>query len=198
MNLEEIKASVSTNMISPNQGSNFQTHVLKHKPHGIIQFRASDGLILLCTAISFAAVLCSYYNINKYIKEEYFDFSYDSILWFIVNIFLCIASIYFIYLASTPIEFNKKTNSFHKGYRKSPFHTSVEHCSLDKIVAIQLLGEVVTDDDSNFHSFELNLVLNSSNRINVIDHNNLKTIINDARYLSNFLNVSIWTIIDKS
>jgi Fe2+ transport system protein B len=50
----------------------------------------------------------------------------------------------------------------------------------------------VTDKDSSFKSFELNLVLDDSNRLNVIDHVNLKGVTADAETLSAFLNVPIW------
>ncbi|MFT4803048.1 MAG: Fe2+ transport system protein B [Psychroserpens sp.] len=50
----------------------------------------------------------------------------------------------------------------------------------------------MTDKDSSFKSFELNLVLDDSNRLNVIDHVNLKGVTADAETLSAFLNVPIW------
>ena len=63
---------------------------------------------------------------------------------------------------------------------------------LAKIVALQIIGEHIRDEDGSFNSFELNLVLTDNSRRNVIDHINLKAIIKDAKDLSNFLNVPIW------
>ncbi|WP_426430459.1 hypothetical protein ACPX19_13060 [Winogradskyella sp. HB-48] len=64
---------------------------------------------------------------------------------------------------------------------------------LNEIVAIQILGEITSGTIVPFNSFEINLTLKNSERVHVTDHNNLKSIINDATELSEFLDAAIWT-----
>ena len=63
---------------------------------------------------------------------------------------------------------------------------------MSRIVAIQIIGEVITSKDGRYKSFELNIVLDDSKRLNVIDHGNIKGVTADAQTLSTFLNVPIW------
>lgn len=60
-------------------------------------------------------------------------------------------------------------------------------------MALQIIGEVVHGKDSKYNSFELNLVLDDVNRVNVVDHGNLKGVIADTETLGDFLNLPIWT-----
>ena len=57
---------------------------------------------------------------------------------------------------------------------------------------MQILKKSVKGRMDTYIGFELNLVLNSSERINVTDHGNLQKTRKDARKLAEFLNVSMW------
>lgn len=64
---------------------------------------------------------------------------------------------------------------------------------LNEIVAIQILGKITSGTIVPFNSFEIKLTLKNSELVNVTDHNNLKSIINDATELSEFLDAAIRT-----
>ena len=77
-------------------------------------------------------------------------------------------------------------------FYKNNTKKSKNNIKLSRICAIQIIGEVVQSDNNNYNSYELNLVLDDSTRINVIDHGNLKGVIQDANWLSDFLNIPVW------
>lgn len=58
--------------------------------------------------------------------------------------------------------------------------------SLSDVHVLQILSEYV-NGKSSFTSFELNLILKDSTRVNVIDHGNLEEIRNNAQTLANTL-----------
>jgi len=72
--------------------------------------------------------------------------------------------------------------------------------SLQDIYALQLLSEYVDSCDRYFSnnntgpytSYEINLVLKSGDRVNVVDHGDGFQILADAQKLSQFLKVPVW------
>jgi len=85
----------------------------------------------------------------------------------------------------------------------------VKHfCAIGDIYAIQLIQEYVRYDPrynpskhsgnnpykdfKPFYSFELNLVLRTAKRCNVIDHSDVYALRADAEKLGKFLNVPVW------
>ena len=95
-----------------------------------------------------------------------------------------------------PCVFDKQLGIFYKSYTFKLHEANRKqrdnYIPLKSIVAIQIIGEHVRSDDGSYKSFELNLVLEDNTRKNVIDHGNLKSIIDDAHMLSEFLDVPIW------
>jgi len=72
-----------------------------------------------------------------------------------------------------------------------------EECKLKDIHAIQLLQEYCRSSNSNgggssYFSYELNLVLKTGKRLNVVDHGKRDVIIADAHKLASFLKVPVW------
>ncbi|MEM7372763.1 MAG: hypothetical protein AAF587_29350 [Bacteroidota bacterium] len=70
--------------------------------------------------------------------------------------------------------------------------------ALDDIYAIQLIAEQVMGmgTQGSYPSYELNLVLQDGQRINVMDHASLNSIRKDAEALTSFLNVQLWDTIE--
>ncbi len=66
--------------------------------------------------------------------------------------------------------------------------------AINQIHALQIIKERVQSKNSSYYSYELNLILKDSNRMNVIDHGNLETIRQNAEQLANRLWVKIWDI----
>ena len=70
----------------------------------------------------------------------------------------------------------------------------VDHTKLGKIKDIkniQVIKERVRTKNSSFYSYEINLVLKKGERLNVVDHGNLKEIKRQAQELSVFLGKKI-------
>lgn len=78
---------------------------------------------------------------------------------------------------------------------------SSTQCRIDDIHAIQLIQERIQSSSgsgsSYYYSFEMNLVLDSCARINVVDHGTLSRIRGDAEKLSDFLDVPVWDAITR-
>lgn len=68
--------------------------------------------------------------------------------------------------------------------------------SIREVHALQLLRETVRGNDSNYHSYELNLVLRDGSRSNVTDHGALSAIRRDASALADYLQIPVWDAID--
>lgn len=95
-----------------------------------------------------------------------------------------------------PIVFDKSEGYFWKG-KKSPrdvinMDAINTYADLDKIQAIQVIDELVKSNKSPYRSYEINLVLKSGERLNVVDYGNLKKIEQDLKTLKNYLGVEVW------
>jgi len=97
---------------------------------------------------------------------------------------------------SAPIVFDKRRGAYWRGrvapHEMSNRHGHEETVALEEIHALQLVSERCTSSDSSYYSYELNLVLNDSRRMNVVDHGNQEGLHRDARALASFLGVPIW------
>lgn len=68
-----------------------------------------------------------------------------------------------------------------------------EWCTLADIHALQIIEErIYVDKSTGYSSYELNLVLKNSERLNVMDHSDLLNLRRDAKKISEFLNVPVW------
>ena len=128
----------------------------------------------------------------------------------LVPIFMCISGSVFVvasgstfYVINKPIVFDKDTGYFWKGRRSPRLHlvgkASKGFVRLQDIHAIQLVSEVCTSendkDPSSYCSYEINIVIKDTSRVNIIDHGNLNRIREDAQSLSTFLEVPMWDAI---
>lgn len=69
-------------------------------------------------------------------------------------------------------------------------------CAISEVHALQLIRETVRGNDSNYHSYELNLVFRDGSRRNVTDHGALSAIRKDAQVLADHLQIPVWDAID--
>ena len=84
-------------------------------------------------------------------------------------------------------EFNTISGQFNQGK-----HPALR---LSEVHALQLLGERCHQpNDPSFTSYELNLVLTSGRRVNIVDQGNLKRLRTDAQILADFLGKPLWDI----
>ncbi|TXD84154.1 hypothetical protein ESY87_06510 [Subsaximicrobium wynnwilliamsii] len=65
-------------------------------------------------------------------------------------------------------------NRFYKGFFSTKTKDAKCNIELSRIIAIQIIGEIIRGDKNKYNGFELNLVVDDANRLKVIDHGNLK------------------------
>ena len=176
-------------------GASFKTNVLIQESSSKLVYKPSIGVALfnfIFLAVGLGVLFFGLYPL--------FNTSLDfaSVEWFLIIFGLIFASaggfmFYFFYM---PRVFDKQLGIYYKAYkpeiRDRIKKASKTHMPLKSIAAIQLIGEHVKSDKGSYKSFELNLVLDDGTRKNVVDHGNLKSIIDDAQLLSDFLRVPIW------
>ena len=168
-------------------GSNFKTHKLVLHSISKVSYRPTIGVILfsLCFLVIGIGALCvTMFN------------NFESCIPFWValgfGLIFSLAGSFLFYSMCRPRVFDKTSNNYYKGFSQKNISDLKNSARLNEIEALQIIGETIHDNDGSYDSFELNLVLNDASRINVVDHGNLKAIIKDAEYLSEFLDVPIW------
>jgi len=91
-----------------------------------------------------------------------------------------------------PRVFDKQKGWFWAGKkslnREQDFMQLKKSARLSDIAAIQILS----GNNSSYTSWQINLVSHDAQRLNVMDHGNKQSIINDAQLLGDFLGVPVW------
>ena len=180
-------------------GSSFKTHKLVYFDGQRVEFKGSTGakvfsMIFFLVGLGFIVGSSIFFTTGN--NRE---FEIPMIIPFIFGLIFATIGFFMYRSMTSPIVFDKTLGHFWKG-RKSPREVfnidSIKvHTKLDQIHAIQILSEYCHTDKSHYYSYELNLILKDSSRINVIDHGNLKTLREDANTLADFLGVPIWDVI---
>ncbi len=185
LRIEDIKERVKKTPIASG-GANFRTHVLRIENSRLSYKPTMQGTVfnLVILIIGLGILLFSFYK---------FSFHF---IPFIVGSLFSIVGGHFIYTTYKPRVFDKQQGIFYKSYKPNLSKTNIIKDNsvilLQDIIALQIIGEHVSNRNGTYGSFELNLVLNDTSRINIIDHKVLKSIINDAYEISQFLDIPIW------
>lgn len=190
MDIEDIKIKTKRRPLSKG-GSNFETHVLFKKNNSELVIKPTLGLALFVAVFTTFSICFTGFPLYKLIHNKTDSWEFNRLLFIAVGLVFFCVSIYLLFNYFSPHGFDKASNRYYRGFKSIKTKMSVD-ISLKTIVAIQLIGETVSDEDGSFKSFELNIILNNAERLNVMDHSNLRGIINDAETLSEFLNVPIW------
>jgi len=177
-------------------GANFQTHRLVNVNPDRLEFRASAGakLLYLGFVLVGAGVLIFFLLVN--LTSDAFSFTMETAMPLVVGLVLAAAGGCLFHFGTAPVVFDKNKGSFWKG-RKAPAEAfdsrSLKYVvELEQIHALQLISERCRGNKSSYYSYELNLVLKNSRRINVVDHGNREKLREDTAILSVFLNRPVW------
>ena len=172
-------------------GANFKTHTLVLVSTLRMEYKASVGFFLFGAIFGIGGLGIS--------SLVFFD---DVSLWIVLlGVVFAGTGGYILKLALEPIVFDKSQGYFWKG-KKSPREASdlsdlKTVAKLDDIFGLQVIKEYVKSSnkgrDTSYYSYEINLVLNSGERLNVVDYGNANSILQDASRLSNFLNIKVLT-----
>lgn len=189
--------------------SNIKTHNLIYDQYENIILKTSQyalGKILLITSriawfISILAFLLAV--LSKDISGMIFllPFSIIFILWGRFLFYYITQSFIFDFQNWYFYDLRRQKN-FYKYWQQEQYRKKI--IPLNEIHALQIINEQVEytsneeDEDGytsvNFKSYELNLILKDSSRINILDHNNLDEIRNNAEIIANKLWVKVYDI----
>ena len=165
-------------------GANFCTRVLMRPSSFRLSFRISIPALLfaLVFLLPGVALLLAAPNLDP--------------IWlmFLFGFIFAAAGAGLLLFWTQPVVFDRSRGYYWRGWRRFADITrdAKRSARLDDIVAIQLLGEHVTDSDGDsYTSYELNLVLKSGERVHVVDHGSHTRISKDADTLAAFLKVPL-------
>jgi hypothetical protein len=180
-------------------GFNFRVHQLVSVDTNRIEFRATPGAKLFYLLFLLVGIGISIHFIYSKLLSGGLSLNMDTIGLLIISVFFTGFGGFGLYTGTSPIVFDKMQGCFWKG-RKSPdkvFNkSSLKYfAELKQIHALQLISEYCRGNKIDFYSYELNLVLKNSQRINVIDHGDLEKLRSDAAILSAFLEKPVWNAI---
>jgi hypothetical protein len=188
--LDKLKASVSVSPLKAG-GSNFKTHVLGNPSEGILTYKPSYGTALFCWLFLSIGLGILFFGGRSFLLNGE-SLSFSTFFLFGFGLLFALVGALMFYGFYKPIVFDKTEGMFKTGYKNHKLSHSNLSIPFDEIAAVQVIGERVKGEKSNFNSFELNLVLKNGSRKNIIDHGNLSAIVNDANIISDFLEVPIW------
>lgn len=120
---------------------------------------------------------------------------FNSGLTLLVGTMFTAAGLWMYKSGEKSIIFDKSVGAFWAG--KQPSAAKLETasdtwCKIEDIAGIQVISEQIGWEKFDMVSYELNLVLKDSRRLNVVDHGNLNQLKSDAIRLSKFLKVPVW------
>lgn len=176
-------------------GASFKTHTLVKESSSKLIYKPSIAMALFAFVFLAVGLAVVFFSANKLINSIDYDSKAEFISLFFGLIFTT-AGVLMFYFFYMPRVFDKQHNLYYKTHKfKLHYNKSKKwstYIPLKNIRALQIIGETISSDNGNYNSFELNLVLEDGSRKNVVDHGSLKTIIDDAHVISEFLNVPIW------
>lgn len=163
-------------------GANFRTHQYVQLSSRKATFRATPGMYL------FAGVFIGLGLLALSINPDGEDWS-DLLVPRIVGFVFALVGALVLYFSRRNYVFDKQLGRY---YRNDQAADRRAGGLLADIHAIQIISEHVSGDDSNYTSYELNLVLKNGERLNVTDHGNRQALLADTRQLAAFLGVPVW------
>jgi hypothetical protein len=106
------------------------------------------------------------------------------------------------YFVSGKLTINKKSDTYYHGrkmnYKEQDSMAYHEYeGKVSDIHALQILRKKCHMNGKGYTAYELNFVLKNSKRVSVLNHNKLHKIKDNAKALSQYLNVPIWSEMEK-
>ena len=180
-------------------GANFRTQKLVKVSSYRIEFRASIEAKIFY-AIFLLAGLGMIIGISYYhFFQETLSFNAGTIIPLAMGIVFSAIGGLLLYFGTLPVVFDKMRGCFWKGFQppnEMIDKTALKHYSeFSRIYALQIISELCRCRNGSYYSYELNLVLNDGQRINITDHGNLQKLREDAKTLSEFLGKPLWDAI---
>ena len=181
-------------------GASYRTHYLKFTRPERARFVTARRAQMLAFVVLFAGIGFTLGYLGATFAPSYFAEELGRTVVLLFGLLFVGGGAINLYMDNVPIVFDKSHGYFWKN-RKRPKELAetdqqAKYVKLDDIHAIQLLAEMLLSRRRWFRSYELNLVLNSGERVNVVDHSDLDGIRDDADQLAKFLGVPVWDVIE--
>jgi len=174
-------------------GTNFRTHRLVEISPLRLKLKPTFGSMMF----SWIFILVGLGVMIVFFVEMSNRATRDASLWVLPPIGLVFFAIgaWLYHSYSRPRVFDMQDLWYWRGRRPNS-RDSVEHCKnsapLDQVHAIQIVSELCRGKNSSYYSYEINLVLHDTTRVNVVDHGNLKHIRKDAQKIADLIGVPVW------
>lgn len=177
-------------------GASFRTHNAVKVDPNRLEFRSSVAarVFSMIFFLMGVGILAGFSYVN--ITQGTLSLNIDTLFPILFGLLFAVIGGCLFYFATKPVVFDKRRGSYWKG-RKTPdaahhMNPVKNFARIEDIHALQLIAERVRGDKRSYTSYELNLVLNDGNRINVVDHGDNNKLREDARTLSRFLDKPVW------
>jgi len=189
--------------INVGEGASFRNRIGVQANANRIEFRKSKAVTVLATVfmiIPFIAALAYYLFVYRPLGVLSSPTDFFQPIFFIVLTFWPFGLGIFYFYRKVVI-FDKNYGYFWRGPRDKQgviinAADQKDSVKLSEIHALQIIHEWIVKSTgkggtTRYKSYELNLVLESGERKNVIDHGNKKKLLEDAKMLGQFLNVPV-------
>jgi hypothetical protein len=174
-------------------GTNFGTHRLREVSSNRVAFRPVLGALLFSGAFAVVGLVVLLFSLKGIIfggaPEE------GRYILLLFGLIFAVAGFVILRGFRTPLVFDRSQGLFWRGRApESPGNDTHgdRWARLHAVVGIQLLAEQVSGSEDNYHSYELNLVLEGGERVHVVDHGHAEHIRADADQLAYFLDVPVY------
>ena len=182
-------------------GASFRTHEAVQASANRIEFRATPfSYVMLMIPVTFT-FLFPILLIGRNLSENGGLVLNRDSFWGVAIAVICgFVSVFGYRYIQGSIIFDRSYGYFWKGKRNKIGEAfdpaqQKESVRLGEVHALQIIHEWISGSGKRsrpYKSYELNLVLRSGERMNVVDHGNKKRLLEDANQLAQFLNVPVW------
>lgn len=177
-------------------GANFRTQKLVKVSSYRIEFRAAVEAKLFYSVFLLLGLgaIIGFSCLN--FSGATFSFNPKTIMPLVMGAVFSTLGGVMLYFGTIPMVFDRMRGCFWKG-RPAPTGTTGKTAlkpftEFSRIYALQIISELCRGKNSSYYSYELNLVLDDGQRINITDHGNLQKLRADAKTLSDFLGKPLW------
>lgn len=175
-------------------GTSFQSHVLQSTEEGNMVFAPSWKAYLM------PLIPLAFFVFIAFKTQLFSNLQQTSPSFLLLPLVALGISVFIGYRNFKKSSFDFLNGIYWKGYRAPASSDEIgkrKNCAYIKdIGGLQIIRERIRSRNSNYTSFELNLVLKDGSRLNVIDHSNLSNLRKEAKRLAARLNVPLWDASD--
>ena len=174
-------------------GTNFCSQRIKTTSERHVEFCASFAMKMVCMTLAILGVAFAVFCVVLAFREN----AQLPLIGVVVGALVMIISLVVYFIYSCPIIFDKTVGYYWRG-RQCQKEDSAKSFPLRQIHALQVIphsGSHVESDMIDQTSYQMNLVLSSTQRVNITSHSNYEDLRDDAVVLSDFLSIPLWDIV---